>query len=273
MGRKKELVPHLERSFAFICENPFEFGRSGNWLDYTPRGRFVETVNDQFAPPLVAGWQVSVRAVVGKDISADEFAAIERIAKHYVEERVARQVNPIEWTETIRRIQSLARASRLLLDKLNDQREGYNLIWKRLEQISGIGGLQPLTHDEVYPIVSRLHAAASTAVIQAGWDRKKGTLPHHEPWKVLVTHLAKFWRTAGGTVTAPKSGRSGYAKASPFVQFVWTVVTSAVPQPLREYTSSRGAMQAAISKIISTRNEKKVGIISKKKHLNKSRHR
>src|SRR6185369_3735714 len=111
-----------------------------------------------------------------------------------------------EWTETIRQIQSLARASRLLLDKLNDQREGYNLIWKRLEQISGIGGLQPLTHDEVYPIVSRLHAAASTAVIQAGWDRKKGTLPHHEPWKVLVTHLAKFWRTAGGTVTAPKSG-------------------------------------------------------------------
>jgi hypothetical protein len=62
MGRKKDLVPHVEHSMVFFCENPFEFGKSGDWLEYRPKGRFVRTANDQFVPSLLSGWQSKVRA-------------------------------------------------------------------------------------------------------------------------------------------------------------------------------------------------------------------
>jgi hypothetical protein len=266
MGRKKELVPHFERRTAFICDNPFKFGESGDWLSYTPKGRFVETVNNQIVPPLVSGWQNAVGKVEGKLLSVEDLASVEKILKQYVSERVARQVNPIEWREIIERIERFAKASKALLDELNDWREGYNLIWDRLTQISKIGGLSPLQHDDVYPIISRLFSASSAAVVQAQSHRQQGAaLSQNGPWKRLVMQLADFWTVSGGSATAPKSGRGGYAKSSPFAQLVWAVMIHAVPKPLREYTASSGAMQAAISKVLSEARKKGVGTVSKKK--------
>jgi hypothetical protein len=272
MARKKDLVPHFVR--GFILENPFEFGKSGDWLNYIPKGQFVETANNQIVPPLESGWQNTVETIVGKAPSPADFGCIELVAKQYVAERVARQVNPIEWRETIARIERICRASKLLLNELNDWGDGYNLIWRRVEQISKIGGLSALTHNDVYPIISRLYSALSAAVIQAQSEHQQGAvLSHQEPWELLVTQLADFWTKAGGSATAPKSGRGGYAPASPFVQLVWTVMTCAVPKHLREFTASPGAMQAAISKALSVARQKASGPFSKKRVLNKSRHR
>jgi hypothetical protein len=177
------------------------------------------------------------------------------------------------WRETIARLKGITRASELLLDALNDQREGYNFIWKLLGQISARDGLAPLTHDDVYPIVSRLFAASSAAPKKAELDRRQGAaLSHREPWSFLVTELARMWTHAGGSVAAPKSGRAGYAQASPFVQLVWTVMTRAVPKSLRQYTASRGAMQAAISRVLSRERKIRSGPFPKKTSLDKSRH-
>jgi hypothetical protein len=165
---------------------------------------------------------------------------------------VARLDGAIEWTETIKRMRRLANATGALLGELNDWRAGYGLIWRRFEQISGISELKPLTHDEVYPVVSRLHSAASAAVVQMASDRETGgSLSQREPWNGLVLGLASLWRDTGRVPTAPKSRRAGYAKPSPFAQLVWTVVTEAVPKPLRQHTASRGAMQSAIASALS----------------------
>jgi hypothetical protein len=93
MGRKKDLVPHFERSFAFICESPFKFSESGELL--TPKGRFVETANNQIVPPLVSRWQEAVKtSISGRTPRTADLTYLEAIIKQYVAERVARQVNP-----------------------------------------------------------------------------------------------------------------------------------------------------------------------------------
>jgi hypothetical protein len=206
-------------------------------------------------------------------LSAADFATIEIIVKLYVSQRVARQVNPIEWRETIARIKRIASASKLLLDELNDWRNGYGQIWKRVEKISGIGGLLPLKHDDIYPIISRLYSASGAAALQAQLERQQGArLSHQEPWKCFVTQLSDFWKKKGGSVTAPKSGRAVYAQPSPFVHLVWTLMKFAVPEFLKEYTASCGAMQTAISKVLSIARQKASGSFPKKSASNKSRH-
>ena len=273
MARKKDLVPHFERGSAFICENPIKFGESGDLLNYRPKGHFVETVNNQIVPRLADGWQGAVKETIDSSSFTVDLARIELVAKQYVAERVARQENPIEWRETIARIKRIESSSRMLLDEFNDWREGYNLIWERIGKISEIGGLVPLRHDDVYPIISRLYSASNAAAMQAQSELQQGKrLSHQGPWKLFVTQLAYIWKQAGGSATAPKSGRGGYAPPSPFTRLVWVVMTNAVPEFLREYTASRGAMQAAISKALSAARQKTSGPFSKKSVSNKSRH-
>jgi hypothetical protein len=156
MARKKALVPHFERGSEFIFENPVRY--HPDLLNYRLKGHFVETVNNQIVPRLADGWQNAVKKSIDSSSTAD-LTRIELVAKQYVAERVARRVNPIEWRETIARIKRIESFSKKLLDELNDWREGYNPIWKRIEKISEIDGLAPLTHDDVYPIISRLYSA------------------------------------------------------------------------------------------------------------------
>jgi hypothetical protein len=270
MARKKALVPHFERGSEFIFENPVRY--HPDLLNYRLKGHFVETVNNQIVPRLADGWQNAVKKSIDSSSTAD-LTRIELVAKQYVAERVARRVNPIEWRETIARIKRIESFSKKLLDELNDWREGYNPIWKRIEKISEIDGLAPLTHDDVYPIISRLYSASHEAVIQAQSELKQGnTLSHREPWKRFVTQLADLWKQAGGSATSPKSGRGSYAPPSPFARLVWAVMTNAVPKPLREYTASRGAMQAAISKVLRVSRQNTSGPFSKNNASNKSRH-
>jgi hypothetical protein len=151
MGRKRDLVPHVEYGRAFLIKNSLEFLKSGNRLEYCPEGEWVDTVNRQVVPPLPVGWQRKVQACDGT-LSSDHLATIERLVRRYTAENVARLDGAIEWKETIERTRRFANAYNALLGELNDWRAGYGLIWRRVEQISGIGGLKPLTHDEVYPI-------------------------------------------------------------------------------------------------------------------------
>ena len=265
MGRKRDLVPHVERGRAFLIKNSLEFLKSDNHLEYCPEGEWVDTVNRQVVPPLPEGWQSKVQACDGT-LSSEHLATIERLVSRYTAERVARLDGAIEWKETIERIRRMANASNALLGELNDWRGGYGLIWRLLEQISGIGGLKPLTHDEVYPAVSRLHGATSAAVVQMASDREAGgSLSERKPWDDLVLGLASLWRDTGRVPTASKSGRAGYAKPSAFAQLVWTVVTAAVPKPLRQYTGSQGAMQTAIS------NALRSGVATRRDGFSKNR--
>jgi hypothetical protein len=263
MGRKRDLVPHVEYGRAFLIKNSLEFLKSGNRLEYCPEGEWVDTVNRQVVPPLPVGWQRKVQACDGT-LSSEHLATIERLVRRYTAERVARLDGAIEWKETIERTRRFANAYNALLGELNDWRAGYGLIWRRVEQISGIGGLKPLTHDEVYPIVSRLHSATSAAVVQMASDREAGgSLSEREPWNDLVLGLASLWRDTGRVPTASKSGRTEYAKPSAFAQLVWTVVTAAVPKPLRQYTGSQGAMQSATSNALRS-GQQRVGMVSQK---------
>jgi hypothetical protein len=87
MARKKQLVPHFVRGNAFDCENPFEFGKSGNWLEYTSKGRFVETANNQFLPPPLSGWQEKVFTADTR-CNKLNLHRVEAIIKDYVASRV-----------------------------------------------------------------------------------------------------------------------------------------------------------------------------------------
>ena len=81
MARKKDLVPHFERGSAFICENPFKFGESGDLFNYRPKGHFVETANNQIVPCLADGWQSAVKKTIDSssftvDVARIEFAVM-----------------------------------------------------------------------------------------------------------------------------------------------------------------------------------------------------
>jgi hypothetical protein len=240
MGRKKDLVPEVRHGRALLVG----------------RGRWVKTVNEEIVPPLLVGWRSKVHAI--ENLSSEHWDIVEAAVTHYVAERAARVQNPIEWKETIARIERIANSAKVLLDELNDWRGGYNLIWHRLEEISAQSRRAPLRHDDVYPIASNLYATAATAAIQvkAEW-KMRGSLSYKEPWNRLIWGLADLWRQTGSNPTAANSVRGGYAKPSDFVQFVWDIIQTAVPKPLVEHTSSKGAMQGAINKALRMNEERR----------------
>ena len=139
MGRKKDLVPHVERSVEFLAENPFKFGQSGDWLQHELKGQFVKTANRQIVPTLLNGWQTKVLAAVPK-FSAADLATIEVLTNDYVTERVVQLKNPMEWKGIIARADRISDCSKALLDELNGWGLDYALIWQRLEQVSQLGG-------------------------------------------------------------------------------------------------------------------------------------
>jgi hypothetical protein len=254
MGPKKDLVPHVERSVAFLTDNPFKFGQSGDLLKHQSTWRSVKTINRQFVPSLLNGWQTKVLAAVPSFSTAD-LATIEVLTNDYVAERVVRLTNPIEWKGIIARVDRISDCSKALLDELNDWGLDYSLIWRRLEQISQLGGRKPLQHDDVYPIVSSLYSAASAAAIQMRSDYQiSGSLSHQKPWQDFVRRLGEVAERVGVRVTVAKNVRASYAKPSPFANLAWVILTEAIPQPLREHVSSRGAMQAALSKALPKRD-------------------
>jgi hypothetical protein len=54
-----------------------------------------------------------------------------------------------------------------------------------------------------------------------------------------------------GPATVAKNLRDlGVAKPSPFVELLWTVMTSAVPKELQEHTASKNAMASATSRVL-----------------------
>ena len=124
---------------------------------------------------------------------------------------------------------------------------------------------KPLKHDDVYPVVSGLYSAASAAAIQMRSDYQiGGSLSHQKPWEDFVRRLGEVAKCADVRVTVAKNVRASYAKPSPFANLAWIIVTEAIPQPLREYVSSRGAMQAALSKALPKRDRSSK--ISKRKN-------
>jgi hypothetical protein len=115
---------------------------------------------------------------------------------------------------------------------------------------------RPVDRDVVYPVLSGLHAAVLHALEGARKRRGDGLRGDYSaPWLALVSGLADLFENVGGRVTAAKGLRDcSYAKPSPFVELIWGVMTVAIPEDLREYTSSKGAMAGAVSRALSGRD-------------------
>jgi hypothetical protein len=209
--------------------------------------RVTQYVNKAAVPQLSAGWGLAVAKLFPNSLSQRELRYLELVIANYVNERLVR-TNPITWNALLDDLQALSSASKVLLGELN-KRGHDDSIWQRVSKELPPEGFALAT---VRPLVSILSDAARAAISRAETERKKGVKrDHKEPWLRLVNELADLFELKLGRATAAKNLRDlAAAKPSPFVEFVWTIVTSAVPPQLREHTASKNAMSKAVSDVL-----------------------
>jgi hypothetical protein len=187
-------------------------------------------------------------------LTNEEASRLQLILMKYVRARMA-YVYPITWPTLKSRLERISEKSSALLEELSDWAIDYEIAWHKISRQSERSGEPSFTHDEVYPVISRLAGSSTLALAQAERDRQAGDKgSHRAPWIALVQGLQDLFEAAGARATAPKGYRhGGYADPSPFVTLVWTVMNDAIPKKLREYTQSPGAMAYQINLVLSRR--------------------
>jgi len=217
-------------------------------------GRWVETVNQVAVPDLVAGWVDYVLPRFPRELAGDEVSKLESILKAYAKARMA-CVHPITWRALNSRLERISEKSAALLGELNDWSADYEIAWRKISLQSEGDGAEPLTHDEVYPVISRLAGFSTRALEQAKrarHDANGGS--HRAPWNALVSALADLFEQTEGRPTAAKNLRGGqHAKPSPFVWLIWWVMSAAIPPALREHAYTPVAMANQVSRALGVR--------------------
>ena len=255
MPRRTEIIATASESTQFFPHRKL----SANDLlagSFKVAGRLFATVNQVAVPGLVPGWANSVLPRFPRTLTDDEIAKLRSILNAYAKARMA-CVHPITWRALKARLERISEKSAALLDELNDWSADYEIAWRKISREAGIRGGQPFTHNDVYPVVSRLAGLSTLALEQTKRARQAGSKgSHRAPWNALVCALANLFEQTGGRATAAKNLRGGeQAKPSPFVWLVWWVMNAAVPPVLREHAHTPVAMANQVSRALSARKQ------------------
>lgn len=220
----------------------------------------VEMVNRTAVPHLGDRWKQSVAKHFLNGLSESEFRYLELVIANYVRQRVVR-TNPITWKELLSDLDAISAAAKSLFDELGKRTITNDPIWPRIWRELSEDRRDDFELKKVRSFASEFSRATKGALSQAKSEQAGGKgLTHEGPWIDLVNALAYLFERKGGKATAAKNLHGGIsAKPSAFVELVWTVMTCAVPDGLREHsTASKNAMSNAISrKVLKQRKTSK----------------
>jgi len=240
--RRKELSP----ARTSLIEVRLKKNSSGRY-DLQPV-RVTQYVNKVPVPSLGDAWRLAVTKLFPTGLSSRELWYLESVIAKYVNERLV-ITNPITWKLMLEDLHALSTALQLLLGEIN-RRTPEDAIWQRV--LKEEAPPETLALPVVRASLSRLSDATQAALSRAEAEKNKGAkLDYKEPWLTLVNELADLFELKVGKATAAKNLRNlAAAKPSPFVELVWTIMTSAVPARLREHTASKNAMSKAVSDVL-----------------------
>jgi hypothetical protein len=250
MPRQKEIIATVNATTElFPYPKVFKADLAGNLVPVAA----MRLVNGVLVPNLQTGWTERVVPRFPTKLPNDQLAELEKVLDEYVCARVA-CINAITWIELRSRFERIAKISGALLKELSDWSSTYPIAWRKISRVAERHGQDRLGHDDVYPIVSRLHGSCVHALEEAKRARDAGARgDHRAPWIALIRDLRRLFEQAGGRATAAKNLRGGLsARPSSFVELVWSVMTEAVPKELREHAHSKSAMANQISRALAT---------------------
>jgi hypothetical protein len=224
--------------------------------------RTTAYINNTETPPLCAGWQIHVKNYIRKILecrhSDGELCCIESnfvyhleiIIGVYVSERISR-IKPFTWDDLTSELETLENASLALLNILSKLTHS-NPVWIRIERHD-----PRLNLANARAMIIPLVEAAHTASLRAKTEKAEGKgLTYTGPWNNLIMALADLFEAIDLKATAAKASRAKNPKPSLFVEFVWMVMTNAVPQLVREHvTGTQSSMAGEVSKVLAERRK------------------
>jgi hypothetical protein len=239
--RRKKLSPDR----TSLIELRLKKNSSGRY-DLKPV-RITQYLNKAPVPTLAGDWRLAVAEHFPTGLSQHELWCLQSAIADYVSGRLV-LTNPISWKVVLYDLRALSTASKSLLGEIN-KRSPEDSIWQRVLKETPPASLALAT---VRSFLSKLSDATRAALSKAELEKNEGvSRDYKEPWSRLVNELADLFELKVGKATAAKNLRNlAAARPSPFVEFVWTVVTSAVPTQLREHTASKNAMSKAVSDVL-----------------------
>jgi hypothetical protein len=141
-------------------------------------------------------------------------------------------------------LEAFAAALRPILEKLNKLSPR---VWVRIQ------GQDPRTSlANARAFITALSEDTRAALARAERAEGKGRT-YTGPW---IDALADLFEAIGLNCTAAKSSRAADPQTSQFVVFVWTVMTTAVPELLREYVAgTQSSMAGEINNVLAKRRK------------------
>ena len=226
--------------------------------------RTTHYVNQTEVPPLCLGWQIWVRKCVQSfltdrlsnqescciDYQHELICHLELVVSIYVQERLIR-VSPITWDDLVSDLEAFATASTAFLDELN-KLSPLNPVCVRIQR------QDPRSNPvNVRRVIAALSEATHAALVCAKAEKAEGKgRTYAGPWIDLVNGLADLFEAIGLRPTAAKTSNAADPKPSKFIVFVWTVMTTAVPELLREHVSgTQSSMAGEINEVLAKRRK------------------
>jgi hypothetical protein len=221
-------------------------------------------VNQTEVPPLCQDWDIEVwkclESFLAGRLSNQELCCIdfkrqlisrlELVITIYVQARLIR-TSPIYWDDLMSDLEAFAAASTSLLDELNKLSPA-NPVWVRIQRQDPRANLA-----NARMFTAALSKATRAAFVHAEAEKAEGKgLTYTGPWIGLVNELADLFEAVGLRTTAAKTSNAADPKPSSFVEFVWTVMTTAVPESLREHVSgTQSSMAGEINEVLAKRRK------------------
>jgi hypothetical protein len=249
MPRQKVLAPDRSHHLEVRVK------RSPKFFDVT---RVTQFINRTAVLPLCDGWQARVGSHFSSDLTSGELRYLECVLCDYVIKRTG----PVPWKELLRRLDGVLTAASAFQDALTEL-DPTDFVWMRIRQELPAARRDNLLPGTVLREVSTFSNAVNAALARAKEEKATGNNRNHgRPFEELVNALADLFERKSAKPTAAKTSSAANPKPSPFVAFVVTVMTCAVPSKLREHLGSGGAggaagsqsaMTIAIAKVLARR--------------------
>jgi hypothetical protein len=225
--------------------------------------RTTQYVNQTEVPPLCQDWHIDVwkcvESFLAGRLTNQERRCIERQLIYdlelaitvYVQKRLIRTTKPITWDDLMSDLEAFAAASTALFEKLNKLSPA-NPVWVRIQRQDPRANLA-----NACIFIDALSKATRAALVHAEAEKAEGKgLTYTSPWIELVSELADLFEATGLRTTAAKTSNAADPKPSKFVAFVWTVMTTAVPESLREHVSgTQSSMAGEINEVLAKRRK------------------
>jgi hypothetical protein len=182
----------------------------------------------------------------------------------YVAHRLIR-VHPITWDDLLVRFGVVGDAVGVLVDELGGPPLGLkqpSVDWQlRIVRDAAFGRIAAELRREkpdqdvgsIRACIRTLGKVVPAAVSRALAERAAGkTISHDRPFFAFISELADIFEfNVGARPTATKTSNAEKPNISTFVEFVWVMMTTAVPKALREHTASPDAMSKAVSAVLA----------------------